>query len=78
VLVVVPLVLGEDVSGVCLVEDEHVVADFVAEGSDDAALAENVIVLVKRRSGIRRGCLSWSKTRLPVLAWTFMRRVGTR
>jgi hypothetical protein len=35
VLVVVPLVLSEDLSGVCLVEDQDVVADFRAEGSDD-------------------------------------------
>jgi hypothetical protein len=35
VLVVVPLVFGEDLSGVCLVEDQNVVADLVAEGFDD-------------------------------------------
>jgi hypothetical protein len=36
VVVVVLLVFGEDVSGVCLVEDQDVVADLGAEGSDDA------------------------------------------
>jgi hypothetical protein len=36
VVVVVPLVFGEDVSGVGLVENQNVVADLVAEGSDDA------------------------------------------
>src|SRR5687767_1739498 len=35
VVVVVPLVFGEDMSGVCLVEDQNVVADLVAEGFDD-------------------------------------------
>jgi hypothetical protein len=36
VLVVVPLVFSEDLSGVCLVEDQNVVADLVAEGPDDS------------------------------------------
>jgi hypothetical protein len=36
VVVVVLLVLGEDVSGVCFVEDQEVVAELGAEGSDDA------------------------------------------
>ena len=35
VVVVVPLVLGEDVSSVRLVEDQDVIAHFTAEGSDD-------------------------------------------
>jgi hypothetical protein len=34
-VVVVPLVLGENLSSVCLVEDQNVVAHFTAEGSDD-------------------------------------------
>ncbi|WP_237774031.1 hypothetical protein [Actinosynnema sp. ALI-1.44] len=34
-LVVVPLVLGENLSSVCLVEDQNVVTHFTAEGSDD-------------------------------------------
>jgi hypothetical protein len=40
VVVVVPLVFGEDVSGVCLVEDQDVVAYFVAEGSDDPDMVD--------------------------------------
>jgi hypothetical protein len=36
VVVVVPLVFGEDLSGVCLVEDQDVVADLVADGSADS------------------------------------------
>jgi hypothetical protein len=35
VVVVVPVVFSEDLSGVCFVEDQDVVADLVAEGSDD-------------------------------------------
>lgn len=35
VLVVVALVFGEDVSGVCLVVDQYVVTDLGAKGSDD-------------------------------------------
>jgi hypothetical protein len=35
VMVVVPLVFGEDLLGMCLVEHQNVVADLVAEGSDD-------------------------------------------
>jgi hypothetical protein len=35
VLVVVPLVLGENLSSVCLVEDQNLVVHFTAEGSDD-------------------------------------------
>jgi hypothetical protein len=36
VLVVVSLVLGEHLARVCLIEDQDVVADLVAEGSDDS------------------------------------------
>jgi hypothetical protein len=35
VLVVVPLVFSEDLAGVCLVEDQNVVAELVVEGADD-------------------------------------------
>jgi hypothetical protein len=35
VLVVVPLVFSEDLAGVCLVEDQNVVAELVVEKADD-------------------------------------------